>query len=191
MSRNMKNIAGAFVIIICVGLFSTAVTKNVLDKERERLYATTPDESSSFDRTQTSVSGESSTEHGGPAADIMTKDKYMEKIRIVEEQITDVWANVTDNGSTISAINAAKYEKGLWDEELNNILQMFYSGTSAGRNDEIRQEETTFSAERERRAQNAAKAAGEALDGLSYTKEYIRLTKEKVYEYIDRYFVEN
>ncbi|MBQ9766158.1 MAG: DUF1311 domain-containing protein, partial [Lachnospiraceae bacterium] len=85
---------------------------------------------------------------------------------------------------------AAIYEKGVWEEELNKILDAYYTAKSVVAVESMQQDEQSFRAEREKLSQDVAKAADEALDGLAYNKEYIRLTKEKTYEYIDRYFTE-
>ncbi len=186
--KTIKGVLGSFALLIVAGVLVTIATSSVITHKREELYdyqSLNAETSTTDHNTDETTSGVQS----GPMASIMTKEKYLEEIIRLERDIDDVWAGITDMNSN-SAISAVGYEKTSWDSQLSKILQMYYEIQSVENVDALRQEEQFFVAERERLAREAAKAAGEALDGLAYNKEYVRLTKEKTYEYIDRYFKE-
>lgn len=186
--KTIKGVFGSFALLIIAGVLVTITTKSVLSQKREDLYNYQPSNTGTS-ATDHSIDETTNGVQSGPMSGIITKEKYLEEIDRLESDIADVWAGVTDMNSN-SAISAAGYEKTSWESQLSKILQMYYEIQPIEQMDALRQEEQAFVADRENLAREAAKAAGEAFDGLAYNKEYVRLTKEKTYEYIDRYFGE-
>ncbi len=188
--KTIKGVFGSFALLIIAGVLVTITTRSVISQKREELY----DYQSINAETSTTDHNIGETTSGvqsGPMSGIMTKEKYLEQIHNSEEykDIAYMWETITDtNGS--SAISVVRYEMSFWESRLSEILQMYYEIQSVENVDALRLEEEEFAADRENLAREAAKAAGEAFDGLAYNKEYVRLTKEKTYEYIDRYFSE-
>jgi len=186
--KSIRNIIGFFTCIVIIGCLSTLATQSILKTKREKLYFaenTTEDKS---DMTPTKEDSTKPSINGGPMHNTITEEKYLSDIYLLEEQINEVWANVTESKSALSAI---KYEKGVWEEQLTKIYKLYLDEQSYLNAEKLRQEYSSFEAERERLSIVAAKSANEPLDGLSYNKEYVRLTKEKTYNYIERYFSEN
>lgn len=188
--KSIRNIIGLFAVIIIAGCVSTFFTKSIIERKRNELYSSIDNEQTSTTApTETSTkSNNDETSVNGPINGRISKEEYLNDIKLIETQIEEVWENVTESNS---ALSAAKYEKGVWDEQLSRIYSRYLNGQSSDNKERLRQEQNSFETERERLAIAAAKSANEALDGLSYNKEYVRLTKEKTYDYIERYFLED
>ncbi len=187
--KSIRNIVGLFAFIIIVGCVSTFFTKSIIGRKRSDLYSSIDNEqTSSTTPTETSTNNNNETSANGPVTGRLSKEEYLNDVKLIETQIEEVWENVTESNS---ALSAAKYEKGVWDEQLNRIYLLYLNEQSSDNKEKLRQELNSFETERERLSIAAAKNASEALDGLSYNKEYVRLTKEKTYDYIERYFLED
>lgn len=187
--KSIRNIIGLFSCIIILGCISTFITKSVIGSKTSNLYATSDyEEHTSESVTNTKAeSSKNNTVLNGPVY-YSSKEAYLEEIGLIENQINELWENVTESNN---ALSAAKYEKGVWDEQLNKIYEMYLNLQSKTNKESLKKEQSAFETEREKLAIAAAKNANEALEGLSYYKEYVRLTREKTYEYIDKYFLED
>ena len=183
--KDMKGILSTFVLLIVAGMLITFATRNIISDKREELYAY--QDTTSEPDTERNTGETTSGANVGPMANIMTKEKYLEPIATEEDIIADLWSGISDDSS---AMRVVLYELHYWDDQLDKIFQMYYEIQSVANIDIIKQEEASFIAERTSLSQDAAKAAGETFKGLEYSKEYVRLTKEKTYELIDRYFAE-
>lgn len=190
--KNTKMLIVLFSGLIILGFASVLITQSIIDTKMSLLH-----ESSIENDTNTSdVTSENPTDNNileptsvyGPINSSVSEEEYLDELKAVEIRIADVWANVTESNSTLSA---AKYEKGIWDEQLNKIYTLYLNEQTATNTEKIKEEQKAFISERERASIAAAKNANEALDGLVYNKEYAKLTKEKTYEYIERYYIEN
>ena len=187
--KSIRNITGLFVFVIIVGCASTFFVKSVVERKRNDLYASVDNEQTGTTPTETTTNDSNAeTSANGPVSNRISKDEYMKELELIEMRIAEVWENVTESNS---ALSAAKYEKGVWDEQLNKIYNLYFDKQSSTDREKLRQEQNSYETERERQSIAAAKSASEALDGLSYNKEYARLTKEKTYNYIERYFLED
>ena len=189
--KSIRNVIGLFSCIIILGGLSTVITQSVISSKKEELYAgingidnLTETSTKEYQKDNTNETSAIS----GPMLNTITKEKYLNDIKLIEEQIDEARANVTESKSMLSAV---KYEKGVWEEQFVKIYELYLKEQSFANAEKIRQEQSSFEAERERLALAAAKSASEALDGLAYNKEYVRITKEKMYEYIERYFSED
>lgn len=177
--KNVKGIMASFVLLIVGGMLVTFVTKNIISHKREELY--------SYQATASTPVTDATTINNGPMSNIMTKERYLEPIKAEEEVIADLWNGISDENS---AMRVVLYERNYWENQFDSILQKYYDIQSDDNIDILKQEESSFIAERESLSQEAAKAAGETFTGVQYSKEYARLTKEKTYELIERYFAE-
>lgn len=189
--KSIRNIIGLFSCIIILGCVSTFITKSVIGSKRSNLYASSTNHenqtSEAPTKSQTS-SNINETSLNGPVLDSISEEEYLADIQLIEKQVSEVWENVTESNS---ALSAAKYEKGVWDEQLNKIYELYLESQTSSNKEKLKQEQSSFETEREKLSIAAAKNASEALDGLSYNREYVRLTKEKTYNYIERYFLED
>lgn len=192
--KSIKQIIGLFSFLIIMGCLSTIIIKSIIDNKMDALYETATEDDvettkpSSESREPSTGSVFETTHANGPVNNLISEEKYMNELKTLELQIEDVWANVTESNS---ALSAAKYEKGVWDEQLNKIYSLYIDEQSSVNAEKVIKEHNAFVTEREKAAISAAKSASEALDGLTYNKEYAKLTKEKTYEYIERYFIED
>lgn len=189
--KSIRNIIGLFSCIIILGCMSTFITKSVIGSRRSDLYASSTESENQTSEAPTESQTSSNineTTLSGPMLDDVSEEEYLADIQLLEKQIGEVWENVTESNS---ALSAAKYEKGVWEEQLNKIYELYMERQASGNKDKLKQEQNSFETERERLSIAAAKNASEALDGLSYNREYVRLTKEKTYDYIERYFLED
>ncbi|MBE5948153.1 MAG: DUF1311 domain-containing protein [Lachnospiraceae bacterium] len=190
--KSIRNIIGLFTCIVILGCLSTFITKSIIGNRRNNLYISSDNNSEQTSSMREDVSTSDNLEEPssvrGPINNGISKEKYYNELQLIEKQIEEVWENVTESNS---ALSAAKYEKGVWDEQLNRIYELYFDEQSLSSKEQLRQEHNYFKTERERLAITAAKNASEALDGLSYNREYVRLTKEKTYDYAERYFLED
>ena len=142
--KSIRNIIGLFSCIIIIGCLSTFITKSVLNSKRSDLYNSfTNDEnqtSESSTELQTSTNINETT-LGGPMRDIIYKDEYLADIQLIENQVNEVWENVTESNS---ALSAAKYEKGVWDEQFNKIYELYLEKQTSSNKDKIKQERSSF-----------------------------------------------
>lgn len=189
--KSIRNIIGLFLFIIILGCLSTFITKSVIGSKRSELYASSTNHENQTSEAPTESQTSSNikdTTLGGPMHNMISEEEYLKDIQLIEDQITEVWENVTESNS---ALSATKYEKGVWEEQLNKIYKLYLDSQTSSNKEKLKQEQSSFEMERERLSIAAAKNASEALDGLSYNREYVRLTKEKTYDYIERYFLED
>lgn len=189
--KSICNIIGLFSCIIILGCLSTFITKSVIGSKKSNLYeaSSNTEEQTSEVQTDTQVNPDKdNTAFNRPDYKYFSKEEYLEDVKLIENQVNEVWENVTESNN---ALSAAKYEKGVWDEQLNKIYELYMNVQSQDNKEKLKKEQSAFETEREKLSISAAKNASEALDGLSYTREYVRLTKEKTYDYIDRYFLED
>lgn len=189
--KSIRNIIGLFSCIIILGCLSTFITKSVIGSKKSNLYeaSSNTEEQTSEVQTDTQANPDKdNTAFNRPDYKYFSKEEYLEDVKLIENQVNEVWENVTESNN---ALSAAKYEKGVWDEQLNKIYGLYMNVQSQDNKEKLKKEQSAFETEREKLSISAAKNASEALDGLSYTREYVRLTKEKTYDYIDRYFLED
>ncbi len=189
--KSIRNIIGLFSCIIILGCLSTFITKSVIGSKRSNLYASSTNHENQTSEAPTESQTSSNineTTLNGPVLDSISEEEYLADIQLIEKQVSEVWENVTESNS---ALSAAKYEKGVWDEQLNKIYELYFKSQTSSNKEKLKQEQSSFETEREKLSIAAAKNASEALDGLSYNREYVRLTKEKTYDYIERYFLED
>ena len=185
--KTIKGVISAFVLLIFAGLLVTFTTTQIISQKRAELYAYKEGTGDVTSATEQTTDKKADNISNGPMSNIMTKQKYLEPIKAEEEVIADLWAGISDDSS---AMRVVMYERNYWDNQFDNILQMYYSIQPIDNIDAVKQEETSFVAQRESLSQDAAKAAGETYTGLQYSKEHARITKEKTYELINRYFAE-
>lgn len=189
--KSIRNVVGLFSCIIILGCLSTFITKSIIGSKRSALYTSSTNDTTQTSETPTesqTSSNVNETTHSGPMHNMLSEEEYLNDIQLIENQIAEVWENVTESNS---ALSAAKYEKGVWDEQLIKIYELYFGAQNSSNKEKLKQEQNSFETERERLSIAAAKNASEALDGLSYNREYVRLTKEKTYDYIERYFLED
>lgn len=187
-AKSIRRAIGLFACLIVLGCISTLITNSVLKTKRDALYSESLSNLETTDRetTDDDVTGQTGN-ISGPMNNILTKEAYLEDIDKLISRIDEIWANVSDVSGN-SALSAAKHEKTVWEEQLTDIYELYIKKLSAVELEKAQQDRLNFDVERENRSRAAAKNANEALDGLAYNKEYIKLTKEKTYEYINRYF---
>jgi len=183
--KTIKSVLCSFLLIVIAGTLVTFATKSIISQKREELYGYQDknDDNPTASNTNESTAGVQK----GPMANVITKEKYMERISELQKQISVMWEGVSDTNSAMSAV---RYEKTVWEAHLSEILQMYYDIQSASNIEALEHEKKAYEEQRRLLSQEAAKKAGEAIDGLEYNKEYVRLTKEKTYELIERYFKE-
>lgn len=190
--KSIRNIIGLFSCIIILGCLSTFITKSVIGSKKSNLYEVSSDtEKQQTSEVQTDTQANSDKNNAAfnkSDYKYFSKEEYLEAVKLIENQVNEVWENVTESNN---ALSAAKYEKGVWDEQLNKVYELYMNVQSQDNKEKLKKEQSAFETEREKLSISAAKNASEALDGLSYIREYVRLTKEKTYDYIDRYFLED
>jgi len=187
-AKSIRRAIGLFACLIILGCVSTFITNSVLKTKRNALYSESVNSTKTTDKetTDNNVIGQTGN-NSGPMNNVITKEAYLEEIDKLVSRIEDIWANVSDMNSN-SALSAAKHEKAVWEEQLTDIYEMYVKKLPAGELEKVRQDRQNFDTERENKSRTAAKNANEVLDGLAYNKEYIKLTKEKTYEYIELHF---
>ncbi len=185
--KTIKGIIASFALIIVAGMLVTFTTKYVITQKREELYAYKDNTNNFISDDGQSAGNMQGDSPDGPMSSIMTKERYLGPIKAEEKVIADLWAGISDENS---AMKVVLYECSYWDNQFDSILQLYYDIQSDEDIDVLKQEASSFVAERESLSQEAAKVAGETFSGLQYRKEHARLTKEKTYELIDRYFAE-
>lgn len=186
--KTIKNVIISFSLLIIIGLMVTFSTRYIISQKREKLYAYKDNNGNVVSTAETTL-GVQGGNMGGPMSDALAKEELLEKLKAEEAVIADLWAGISDDGSS-SAMKVALYERNYWTSQLDSVFKMYYDILSPEETEILKQEENSFMAERESLSQDAAKAAGETFTGLQYSKEYARLTKAKTYALIERYFKE-
>lgn len=187
--KTIKNVIISFSLLIIAGLMVTFFTRYIISQKREKLYAYKDNNGNVVSTAETTL-GVQGGNMGGPMSDALAKEELLDKLKAEEAVIADLWAGISDDGSSSSAMKVALYERNYWASQLDSVFKMYYDILSPEEAEILKQEENSFMAERESLSQDAAKAAGETFTGLQYSKEYARLTKAKTYALIERYFKE-
>lgn len=114
------------------------------------------------------------------------KQKYVEKLKSIEKEVTEIRNN--DDDTTLGMTKSEEAILDKWDQVLNEIYQVLEKQLSSHEMEKLRQEQRKWITYRDESAKkDASQFEGGTMESLEYVASLANTTKERCYELVEKF----